>query len=82
MPLIPDLGVAGAAALVVFFIMLGILVIFIEDIDLKLVLGILFILLGLTIALVAVGEVGIGVIALAAISAIVMHQALEHFTGV
>ncbi|OGS50240.1 MAG: hypothetical protein A3K65_08620 [Euryarchaeota archaeon RBG_16_68_12] len=82
MPLIPDLGVAAAGALVVFFIMLGLLVIFIEDLELKLVLGILFILLGLTIALLAVGEVGIGLVALAAIAAIVMHQSLQHFTGV
>jgi hypothetical protein len=81
MSLIPDLGVAAAVALVVFFVMLGLLVIFVENLDLKLVLGLLFILLGLTIALIALAEVGLAVIALAAIGAIVVHQVLEHFTG-
>jgi len=82
MPLVPDLGIAAAAALVVFFVMLGLLVIFIENLEMKLVLGILFILLGITVALVALGEVGIGLVVLAAIAAIVMDQALEHFTAV
>jgi len=82
MPLVPDLGIAAAAALVVFFVMLGLLVIFIENLEMKLVLGLLFILLGITVALVALGEVGIGLVVLAAIAAIVMDQALEHFTAV
>ena len=77
-----DLGIAAAAAGVLFFVMLGVLVIFIEDIEMKVVLGLLFILLGLTIALVALGEVGIGIIVVGAIGALVMHQALQRFTGV
>ena len=82
MPIIPDLGIATAIALVVFFIVLGLLVLFIENIDLKIVLGLLFILLGLTIGLVAVGEAGVALIALGAVAAVVMDQMLEHFTGV
>jgi len=81
MPLIADVGIAAAIALVVFFILLGLLVLFIEDLNLKVVLGLLFILLGLTIGLVAVGEAGIGVIALGAVAAVVIDQMLEHFTG-
>jgi len=77
-----ELGIAAAAALVVFFVMLGILVIFVENLEMKLVLGLLFILLGITVALVALGEAGIGLVVLAAIAAIVMDQVLEHFTGV
>ncbi len=82
MALLADIGIASAIALVVFFVLLGLLVIFVENVDLKFVLGILFILLGLTIALVAVGEAGIALVALAAVAAIVMDQMLEHFTGV
>ncbi|TLZ72680.1 MAG: hypothetical protein E6K10_01965 [Methanobacteriota archaeon] len=82
MPLIPDLGIAASVALVVFFIVLGLLVLFIEDIDLKIVLGLLFILLGLTVALLAMGEAGVALIALAAIAALVMDQVFEHFAGV
>ena len=77
-----EIGIAAAAALVVFFVMLGILVIFVENLEMKLVLGLLFILLGITVALVALGEAGIGLVVLAAIAAIVMDQVLEHFTGV
>ncbi len=82
MALIADLGIAAAIALVVFFVLLGLLVIFVENVDLKLVLGILFILLGLTVALVTVGEAGIALVAMAAVAAVVMDQMLEHFTGV
>ena len=72
MALIADIGIAAAIALVVFFVLLGLLVIFVESVDLKFVLGILFMLLGLTIALVT----------MAAVAAVVMDQMLEHFTGV
>ncbi len=82
MAIVENLGLAAAAGLVVFFVMLGLLVIFIEDLEMKLVLGLLFILLGVTIALLAAGEVGIGIIVLAAVGAIVMHQVLQHFTSV
>ena len=82
MALIADLGIAAAIALVVFFVLLGLLVIFVENVDLKLVLGIMFILLGLTVALVTLGETGIALVAMAAVAAVVMDQMLEHFTGV
>ncbi len=82
MALIADLGIAAAIALVVFFVLLGLLVIFVENVDLKLVLGILFILLGVTVGLVTVGEAGIALVAMAAVAAVVMDQMLEHFTGV
>jgi len=82
MALIADIGIAAAIALVVFFVLLGLLVIFVENVDLKLVLGIMFILLGLTVALVTVGEAGIALVAMAAVAAVVMDQMLEHFTGV
>ena len=82
MTLIPDLGIAASVALVVFFVLLGILVIFIENLDLKLVLGLLFVLLGVTVGLVAVGEAGVALITLAVVAALVLDQILEHFTGV
>ena len=81
MALLPDLGIAAAIALVVFFLLLGLLVIFVEDLDLKIVLGLLFMLLGLTIGLVAVGEAGISLVAMAVLAAVVLDQMLEHFTG-
>jgi len=82
MALIADIGIAAAIALVVFFVLLGLLVIFVESVDLKFVLGILFMLLGLTIALVTIGEAGIALVTMAAVAAVVMDQMLEHFTGV
>jgi len=82
MALIADIGIAAAIALVVFFVLLGLLVIFVESVDLKFVLGVLFMLLGLTIALVTIGEAGIALVTMAAVAAVVMDQMLEHFTGV
>ena len=82
MTLLPDLGIASAIALVVFFLLLGLLVIFVENVDLKVVLGLLFILLGFTVALVAVGEAGVSLVLMGAAAAIVLDQMLEHFTGV
>jgi hypothetical protein len=81
MALLPDLGIASAIALVVFFLLLGLLVIFVENVDLKVVLGLLFILLGFTVALVAVGEAGVSLVLMGAAAAIVLDQMLEHFTG-
>ena len=82
MALIADIGIAAAIALVVFFVLLGLLVIFVESVDLKFVLGVLFMLLGLTIALVTIGEAGIALVTMAAVAAVVMDKMLEHFTGV
>ncbi len=65
-----------------FFVLLGLLVIFVENVDLKIVLGLLFILLGLTVAFVAVGEAGIALIVMAAVAALVIDQMLQHFTGI
>lgn len=65
-----------------FFILLGLLVIFVENVDLKIVLGLLFILLGLTVAFVAVGEAGIALIVMASVAAVVIDQMLQHFTGI
>jgi len=82
MALLPDLGIASAIALVVFFLLLGLLVIFVENVDLKVVLGLLFLLLGFTVALVAIGEAGVSLVLMGAAGAIVLDQMLEHFTGV
>ncbi len=81
MVLLPDLGIAAAIALVVFFLLLGLLVIFVEDLDLKVVLGLLFILLGFTIGLAALGEPGLSLVAMAVVAALVVDQLLEQFTG-
>jgi hypothetical protein len=81
MALLPDLGIAAAIALVVFFLLLGLLVIFVENLDLKVVLGLLFILLGLTIGLAALGEPGLSLVAMAVVAALVLDQLLEQFTG-
>ena len=81
MALLADLGIASAIALVVFFLLLGLLVIFVENLDMKIVLGLLFILLGFTIGLAAVGEAGLSLVAMAVVAAVVLDQLLEHFTG-
>lgn len=80
MPLLPDLGLAAAAAGVVFFVLLGIFVVFLETMERKLLLGGAFTLIGLTFALVLMDEAGIAMIALAVMSALVVDQAIEHFT--
>ena len=69
-------------AIVVFFLLLGLLVIFIENLDMKIVLGLLFVLLGFTAGLAAVGEAGLSLIAMAVLAAVVLDQLLEHLTGV
>ncbi len=81
MPLLPDLGIAAAIALVAFFLLLGVMVIFVENLDPKLVLGLLFILLGFTIGLAAVGEAGLSLVAMGVVAAVVLDQLLEHFSG-
>ncbi len=81
MALLPDLGIASAIALVVFFLLLGLFVIFVENLDLKIVLGLLFILLGFTIGLAALGEPGLSLVAMAVVAAVVLDQLLEHFTS-
>lgn len=82
MAVLPDFGIASVIAIVVFFLLLGLLVIFIENLDLKIVLGLLFVLLGFTAGLAAVGEAGLSLIAMAVLAAVVLDQLLEHLTGV
>ena len=82
MALLPDLGIASVIALVVFFLLLGLFVIFLENLDLKIVLGLLFVLLGFTAGLAALGEAGLSLIAMAVLAAVVLDQLLEHLTGV
>jgi len=82
MAVLPDFGIASVIAIVVFFLLLGLLVIFIENLDLKIVLGLLFVLLGFTAGLAALGEAGLSLIAMAVLAAVVLDQLLEHLTGV
>jgi len=82
MAVLPDFGIASVIAIVVFFLLLGLLVIFIENLDMKIVLGLLFVLLGFTAGLAAVGEAGLSLIAMAVLAAVVLDQLLEHLTGV
>jgi hypothetical protein len=81
MALLPDLGIASAIALVVFFLLFALFVIFVEDLVLKVVLGLLFLLLGVTVGLAAVGETGLALIAMAVVAALVLGQLWEHLTG-
>lgn len=81
MPLLPDLGIAAAAAGVTFFLLLGLLVIFLETIEPKLFLGSVFILIGLTLALFLVNEAGVALITLGVMGALLVDQAIKHFAG-
>ncbi|HLB67963.1 MAG TPA: hypothetical protein VJN63_05815 [Thermoplasmata archaeon] len=81
MPILPDIWVAATLGLVMFFLFLGLLVVFTEGVDVRRVLVALLALEGAAVALVAAAEIGLALVILGAFGAIVADDAIERFTG-
>ncbi len=80
MPLLPDLTVAGGIALAVFLLTLGVLVIFLESVPRRMVIGLLLITIVLVAVLSLFGEFGIGIILLAFAAAFLANDVFEWLT--
>ncbi len=80
MPLLPDLTVAGGIALAVFLLTLGVLVIFLESVPRRMVIGLLLITIVLVAVLSLFGEFGIGIILLAFAAAFRANDVFEWLT--
>jgi len=74
-----DPALAGLVAGAVFFLVLGILVIFVGDLELKLVFGMIFIFVAVTLGLFAAQAGDVAGIFIALIVALVVNQAIHHF---
>lgn len=77
MPVLPDLGVAAIVALVVYFIILGILVVIVDPFDARTFAGIFLVLVGLLVGLVALDEPGLGTLVAGILAAIATDRAIE-----
>jgi hypothetical protein len=63
----------------VFFVALGILILFLEDIDLKILLGGFFIIMGASMVLFAVGILDWGTVVLSLSFSLILKQILSQF---
>jgi len=72
-----DPAILALVAGTVFFVLLGILIMFVREVNRKVIFGIVFILIGLTLALFAAGEPGLAVIVVAVILAPVADEILD-----
>ncbi len=77
MPVLPELGLAAILAAVAYFLVLAILVVFVEKIPVRMFLGVVLVLTGLTIGLVALGEAGLGAVVVALLAALATDQSIE-----
>ncbi len=75
-----DLPLASMLAATVFFTLVGILVLFTDDLELKLVIGVGAILIGASVLLVAVDLHEIALLLVAVLAALAVKQVLEHFS--
>jgi len=73
-------AMAALVAATAFFVLLGILILFIEDLDIKIVLGSIFILVGVAIALFAIGLPEITLFFIGIIAAMVVSEVIEYFS--
>ncbi len=80
MSLLPDLGVAGGIALAVFLVVLGFLVVFVESVGRRAVVGVVGIVLVLGVALSLAGEPGLALIVFGFAAAFVANEAFEWLT--
>lgn len=80
MAVLPDLAAAGLYGLVVFLVVLGFLVVFVETVQLRRLLGLLFGTSFVAIVLVSVGETGIVLLALGFGGALIANQTFEWLT--
>ncbi|MFQ5909138.1 MAG: hypothetical protein ACE5IJ_00265 [Thermoplasmata archaeon] len=62
----------------VFFVALGILILFFEDIDMKVLLGAFFIVVGISLGLFAIGTLDWGTVILSLSFSLIVKQILSH----
>jgi len=80
MPLVSDPVPVALASVTAFFLLLGILIIFVEDFEIRFMSGLLMILLAICILFFAVGLWDIGSVVAAIIAAIVSNHLLERYS--
>lgn len=80
MAVLPDLTAAGWYGLVVFLVVLGLLVVFVETISSRRLLGLLLGTVFVGIILVSLGETGMVLLALGFGAALVANQTFEWLT--
>lgn len=80
MAVLPDLTAAGWYGLVVFLVVLGFLVVFVETISSRRLLGLLLGTAFVAIILVSLGETGMVLLALGFGAALVANQTFEWLT--
>lgn len=80
MALLPDLVVAGEAALVAFLLTLGVLVVFVESFSGRTAALVLLVALVLAALLVVLGEAGVGLILVGFASAFVANGVFDWLT--
>lgn len=80
MAVLPDLAAAGLYGLVVFLVVLGFLVVFVETVQPRRLLGLLLGTSFVAIVLVSVGETGIVLLALGFGGALIANQTFEWLT--
>jgi len=80
MAVLPDLAAAGLYGLVVFLVVLGFLVVFVETVQPRRLLGLLLGTSLVAIVLVSLGETGIVLLALGFGGALVANQTFEWLT--
>lgn len=71
---------AAMVAVTAFFILVGLLVLLTEDLELKLVMGVGSILIGVAVALSAMDFPEIAVILVAVLAALVTKEIMEHLS--
>ncbi|MCJ2556146.1 MAG: hypothetical protein LN415_03455 [Candidatus Thermoplasmatota archaeon] len=62
----------------VLFVALGILILFLDDIDLKVLLGAFFVIVGISLGLFALGVADWGTVVLSLSFALIVKQVLSH----
>ncbi len=80
MAVLPDLGLAALAALVVFLLTLGVLVVFVETVPRRILAAVLASALVLAAFLGAVGEIGLGLVPLGFVAAFLANAVFEWLT--
>lgn len=81
MAVLPDLAVAGLYALVVFLLVLGVLVVFVETLEPRQLRGFLLLAGVVAFIIAASGEVGLALLVLGAAAAFMANEVFEWLTA-
>ena len=81
MPLLADLGVASTVSIVLFFVLLGVLALFVETLGIRRALAAMAGLTTLAVVLASVEEPGIAIVLLGATGAIAADDVFDRFAG-